>query len=38
MIVAQEEDRPRLLPVVGTIFVMYVCIMTGAYFIGNYVL
>lgn len=33
----QEQDRPELLPVVGVIFVLYVCIMSGAYFIGNYV-
>lgn len=38
MKMVQEPDRPKLLPVVGVIFVMYVCILSGAYFIGNFVL
>ncbi|MFK7863124.1 MAG: hypothetical protein AB8B95_02750 [Pseudohongiellaceae bacterium] len=37
-----EEDQPqlerdaKLLPVVATIFLCYVCIVSGSYFIGNY--
>lgn len=37
MMVAEQESRHKLLPVVGVIFVMYVCILGGSYFIGNYV-
>lgn len=32
----QERDA-KLLPVVAAIFGLYVCIMVGSYFLGNYV-
>jgi hypothetical protein len=37
MRVIEQEGRPKLLPVVGVIFVMYVCILGGGYVLGNFV-
>lgn len=33
----EQQKRENLLPVVAGIFLGYICIMGGAYLIGNYV-